>query len=166
MQYIPCNSALLAQHTLFQKSTFLPKVFQKVRKSRQILISRQSSVCWCLKFLYKSKLFGEGPFCLHTTSGTLGLTLTILSFLQLAQIEVYIIQLWCPWQESCQNHNCDSSPFRLFMGGAHIRDIRYPTQWMVGFNIFFHLPCSIGGSFSAVFGPKYWRCFCLHSLYR
>ena len=83
MQYIPCNNALHAQETLLlsQKSTFWPQVFQKVRKSRQILISRQSSVCWCLKFLYKSKLFGEAPFCLHTTSATLGLTLTILSFL-------------------------------------------------------------------------------------
>jgi len=40
MQYIPCNSALLAQETLFltQKGTFLPKDLQKVRKSRQILI--------------------------------------------------------------------------------------------------------------------------------
>ena len=37
MQYIPCNSALLAQETLFltQKGTFFA---QKVRKSRQILI--------------------------------------------------------------------------------------------------------------------------------
>ena len=40
MQYIPCNSALLSQKTLFltQKGTFLPKDLQKVRKSRQILI--------------------------------------------------------------------------------------------------------------------------------
>ena len=40
MQYIPCNSALLAQKTLFltQKGTFLPKDLQKVRKSRLILI--------------------------------------------------------------------------------------------------------------------------------
>ena len=41
MQYIPCNSALLAQETLFltQKDTFLPKDLQKkVRKWRQILI--------------------------------------------------------------------------------------------------------------------------------
>ena len=40
MQYIPCNSALLAQETLFltQKGTFLPKDLQKVRKSQQILI--------------------------------------------------------------------------------------------------------------------------------
>ena len=38
MHYIPCNSALLAQETLFltQKGTFLPKDLQKVRKSRQI----------------------------------------------------------------------------------------------------------------------------------
>ena len=40
MQFTPCNSALLAQETLFltQKGTFLSKEFQKVRKSRQILI--------------------------------------------------------------------------------------------------------------------------------
>ena len=40
MQYIPCNSALLAQETLFltQKALLLPKDLQKVRKSRQILI--------------------------------------------------------------------------------------------------------------------------------
>ena len=47
MQYIPCNSALLARETLFlnQEGTFLPEDFQKVPKSRQILISRQKSVC-------------------------------------------------------------------------------------------------------------------------
>ena len=46
MQYLPCRSAFLAQDTLFltQKALFLPKDFQKVRKSRQILILRQSSV--------------------------------------------------------------------------------------------------------------------------
>ena len=40
MQYIPCNTALLAQETLFltQKDTFLPKDHQKLRKLRQILI--------------------------------------------------------------------------------------------------------------------------------
>ena len=40
MQYIPCNSALLAQETLIltQKGISLPKDLQKVRKSRQILI--------------------------------------------------------------------------------------------------------------------------------
>ena len=45
MQYIPCNSALPAQETLFftRKTLFLPKVFQKVRKSRQILIFWQNN---------------------------------------------------------------------------------------------------------------------------
>ena len=45
MQYIPCNSALLAHETLFltQKGTFLPKDLQKVRKSRQILIRNKTS---------------------------------------------------------------------------------------------------------------------------
>ena len=41
MQYIPCNSALLAQEALFlpKKALFMPKDLQKkVRKSRQILI--------------------------------------------------------------------------------------------------------------------------------
>ena len=40
MQYIPCNSGLIAQETLFltQRGTFLPKDLQKGRKSRQILI--------------------------------------------------------------------------------------------------------------------------------
>ena len=40
MQYILCNSALLAQETLFlaQKGTFLPNDLQKVRKLRQILM--------------------------------------------------------------------------------------------------------------------------------
>ena len=44
MQYIPCNSELPAQETLFftRKTLFLPKVFQKVRKSRQILIFWQN----------------------------------------------------------------------------------------------------------------------------
>ena len=40
MQYIPCNSALLAQEKLFftKKAPFLPKDLQKVRELRQILI--------------------------------------------------------------------------------------------------------------------------------
>ena len=41
MQYIPCNSALLAQEALFlpKKALFMPKDLQKkVRKSRQFLI--------------------------------------------------------------------------------------------------------------------------------
>ena len=41
MQYIPCNSALLAQEALFlpKKALFMPKDLQKkVRKLRQILI--------------------------------------------------------------------------------------------------------------------------------
>ena len=63
MQYIPCNSALLAQETLF-----LSKDFQKARKSQQILILRQNNVCWGLKFSSEIKLFGEG---LRTTSATM-----------------------------------------------------------------------------------------------
>ena len=61
MQFIPCNSALLAQEILFltQKGTFLPKDLQKVCKLRQILI--------------RDKLFGGGPQCPRTTSATLQL---------------------------------------------------------------------------------------------
>ena len=48
MQYIPCNSALLAQETLFltKKGTFLPKDLQKVRKLRQILIRDKIAYVW------------------------------------------------------------------------------------------------------------------------
>ena len=49
MQYIPCNSALLAQETLFltQKGTFFAKrSSKKVRKSRQILIRDKKAYVW------------------------------------------------------------------------------------------------------------------------
>ena len=48
MQYIPCNSALLAKETLFltQKGTFLTKDLQKVRKLRQILIRDKIAYVW------------------------------------------------------------------------------------------------------------------------
>ena len=42
-----------------------------MRKSRQILILRQKSVCLGLKFLSEFKLFGKGPLCLRTNSATL-----------------------------------------------------------------------------------------------
>ena len=50
MQYIPCNSALLAKETMFftQKGTFLPKDLQKVRKSRQILIQDKIAYVECV----------------------------------------------------------------------------------------------------------------------
>ena len=73
MQYIPCNSALLAQETLFltQKGTFLPKDLQKMRKARQILIRYKKAGYSGLKFSAESKLFGGGPLFPHTTSATL-----------------------------------------------------------------------------------------------
>ena len=49
MQYIPCNSALLAQEALFlpKKALFMPKDLQKkVRKSRQILIRDKIAHVW------------------------------------------------------------------------------------------------------------------------
>ena len=70
MQYIPCNSALLAQETPFltQKGTFFcPKISKKCVN----LNLRQNSVCSGLKFLSESKLFGRGPPCPRTTSATL-----------------------------------------------------------------------------------------------
>ena len=73
MQYISWNSPLLAKKNVFisKEHFFLPKVFQKVRKSQQILLSRQNNVCLGLKVLSKSKLFSEGFSCLRTTSATL-----------------------------------------------------------------------------------------------
>ena len=73
MQYIPCNSALLAQETLFltQKGTFFA---QRSPKSAQIatnLNSRQNSVCSGLTFSSESKLFGGCHPCSRATSATL-----------------------------------------------------------------------------------------------
>ena len=63
---------LLTKYCIWpRRILFLPKVFQKVRKLRQILISRQNSVYKGLSFSSKSKLFGEGPLCLRTTFATL-----------------------------------------------------------------------------------------------
>ena len=74
MQYIPCNSALLAQETLFltQKGTVFA---QRSPKSAQIATNlnlRQKSVCSGLKFLSESKLFGRCHPCSRATSATLG----------------------------------------------------------------------------------------------
>ena len=68
MQYIPCNSTLLAQETLFltQKGTFLPKDLQKVRKSQQILIRnkifRLKIFIWVLT-LRRGPLVPSQNFC-------------------------------------------------------------------------------------------------------
>ena len=63
MQYIPYNSALLAQETLFltQKGTFFATN----------LNLRQNSVCSGLKFSSKSKLFDGCHPCSCATSATL-----------------------------------------------------------------------------------------------
>ena len=45
MQYLPWNNAFLAHYFWPKKVLFMPKDFQKVRKSGQILILRQNSVC-------------------------------------------------------------------------------------------------------------------------
>ena len=73
MQHTPYNDSLLAQETLLlsPKGTLLHQVFQKVRKSRQILIIGQNSACRCFKFSSKSKLFCKGLSCLRTSSATL-----------------------------------------------------------------------------------------------
>ena len=55
----------------------MPRDLQKVHKSRQILISRQNSVCYGLEFSSKSKLFGEGTSCLCKTSASLLAALNI-----------------------------------------------------------------------------------------
>ena len=77
MQYIPCNSALLAQEALFlpKKALFMPKDFQK--KSAYIatnLNSRRNSVCSGLKFLSASKLFSGCHPRSRATSATLSHT--------------------------------------------------------------------------------------------
>ena len=71
MQYIPCNSALLAQEALFlpKKALFLPKdLKKKVRKSRQILI--RNKIAYVRAWSFRQSLFGGGP---RTTSATLWL---------------------------------------------------------------------------------------------
>ena len=75
MQYIPCNSALLAQEILFltQKGTFFAQRSPKSALIATNLNSRQNSVCSGLKFSSKSKLFGGAPPCHRTTSATLHL---------------------------------------------------------------------------------------------
>ena len=73
MQYIPCNSALLAQETLFltQKGTFFAQRSPKSAKIATNLNSRQNSVHSGLKFSSESKLFGGGHPCSGTTFATL-----------------------------------------------------------------------------------------------
>ena len=65
MQYLPCNSALLVQETLFlrrKKNTFIcPKISKKkVRKSQQISISRQNMLG--LKIFVRDQTFRQRPF--------------------------------------------------------------------------------------------------------
>ena len=64
MQYIPCNSTLLAQETLLltQKALFLAKVFPKVRETRRILILRQKKRMLGLKKLVQIQTFRRRPF--------------------------------------------------------------------------------------------------------
>ena len=64
MQYIPCNSALLAQKALFltKKALFLSKDLQKVRKLRQILI-RDKLVYVQDKNFRLSPKFSAGATC-------------------------------------------------------------------------------------------------------
>ena len=50
-----------------KKALFCPKSPKKC----VYCVIFQDSVCCCLKFSSKSKLFGEGPLCLRTTSATL-----------------------------------------------------------------------------------------------
>ena len=63
MQYIPCNSALLAQKTLFlpKKALFLPKDLQKVCKSRQILIRNKKAYVWAKNFHPSPNFLGGAP---------------------------------------------------------------------------------------------------------
>ena len=73
MQYIPCNSALLAQETLFltQNGTFFAQRSPKCGLIVANLNSRQISVCSGLKFSSEFKLFGGCHPCSRATSATL-----------------------------------------------------------------------------------------------
>ena len=64
MQYIPCNSAPLAQETLFwpKKALFLPKDLQKVRKLWQILIRDKIAHVRAQNF-HLSPNFSAGATC-------------------------------------------------------------------------------------------------------
>ena len=95
MKYIPCNSELLAQLTLFltPKGTFLPKDLQKVCKSRQILIR---DVCSGLNFLSESKLFGGCHLCSCATSATLDWRHFLLLQGTLANSDYFAKDFSCP----------------------------------------------------------------------
>ena len=73
MQYIPCNSALLAQEALLlpKKALLCPKISKKSAYIATNLNSRQNSVCLGLKFSSESKLFGGCHPCYRATSATL-----------------------------------------------------------------------------------------------
>ena len=99
MQYIPCNSALLAQKALFlpKKALFMPEDLQKkVRKWRQILI-RDKIAYFRLNIFVRVQTFWRGPpvlpcnFC-HPGKGNvvfLGKNSKKITFaLAIAQIEV------------------------------------------------------------------------------
>ena len=75
MQYIPWNSASLAQETLFlnQRSTFLAKSFPK-SKLRQILISRQNSVLGPKIFLWVQTFWQMPAFLLPNLNNKKSLT--------------------------------------------------------------------------------------------
>ena len=68
MQYIPCNSALLAQETLLltKKNTCFAQRLLTARRSRKIFELRQNSIS--LKSSSEPKLFGED---LRATSASL-----------------------------------------------------------------------------------------------
>ena len=83
---------------------FLPKDFQKVHKSRQISISWQDSnfICWGLNFSSKSKLFGEGPSCLRTSSTTLRFNLALqLHFLGTLKNNLFCLDIFSTFPKSC-----------------------------------------------------------------
>ena len=116
MHYIPCNRVLLAQETLFlsQKSTFLPKDVQKVRKSRQILIvcvffqsntSQLAIILWTDEHLSTSHEIFWNLELWHRS-------LLILCWLKLMRSEMTISHWWLNWkyfesgQRACGGDRC------------------------------------------------------------
>ena len=116
MQYIPCNSALLAQEALFlpKKALFMPKDLQKkVRKSRQ------NSICSGLKFSSESKLFGGGHPCSRATSATLSRIYLVSSSRQRLRIACMVATCFSTESHKNNTFSTVTSTCITFPGEAH-----------------------------------------------
>ena len=109
MQYIPCNSALLAQETLFltQKGTFFAQRSPKSASIATNLNLRQKSVCLGSKFSSESELFGGCHPYSRATSATLSdQTLDSLLIISKGQFRVQI-QVTCAQRSQAAAERAD-----------------------------------------------------------